>query len=144
MEARSASPGAGMIRLRVSPCSSASLCCDRACMARVVRLFDITFAPYPLFRTTVLQAAAIQGNVYVHRFPANLRRGLIAATVLLFARSRFRFRIDGRLYLMPRPLAAFPFSFHCGWQRNPQMPAGSAQIPFNLSASRGSEHPPQC
>ncbi|MBL9053212.1 MAG: DUF817 domain-containing protein [Tabrizicola sp.] len=76
-------------------------------IARVVRIFDMRFAPYPPFWATALLAAAIYGNFFAHHFLPDIRLGLFAATVLLFARTRIWFRIHDRHWWMPLPLAAF-------------------------------------
>lgn len=76
-------------------------------IARVIRIFDMRFAPYPPFWTTSLLAGAIYGNFFAHHFLPDIRLGLFAATVLLFARTRIWFRIHDRHWWMPLPLAAF-------------------------------------
>ena len=79
-------------------------------MARVIRLFDMRFAPYPPFWTTVALAAGIYLNFFSHHFVPDIRLALFAATLLLFWRTRVWFTI-GRTYWMPLPLAAFLTSF---------------------------------
>ena len=76
-------------------------------IARVIRIFDMRFAPYPPFWATALLAGAIYGNFFAHHFLPDIRLGLFAATVLLFARTRIWFRIHDRHWWMPLPLAAF-------------------------------------
>ncbi|MCY1126167.1 DUF817 domain-containing protein [Frigidibacter sp. RF13] len=76
-------------------------------MARVIRLFDMRFAPYPPFWTTVVLALAIYANFFAHHFLPDMRLGLFAATILLYARTRIWFRIARHDYWMPLPLAAF-------------------------------------
>ncbi len=76
-------------------------------MARVIRIFDMRFAPYPPFWTTVLLAAAICINFFSHHFLPDIRLALFAATLVLFARTRISFRISARYWWMPLPLAAF-------------------------------------
>ncbi len=75
-------------------------------MARVIRIFDMRFAPYPPLWATFLLAGAIYVNFFAHHFTVDLRLGLFAATVILFARTRIWFRIDTRDFWMPLPLAA--------------------------------------
>jgi len=105
-------PGAGLIKLYDVPLFSGFMYASvGSYMARVIRLFDMHFAPYPPFWSTVLLAAAIYGNFYAHHFLPDIRMGLFAATVLLFARTRIWFRIGERFYWMPLPLAAFLSSF---------------------------------
>ena len=81
--------------------------CVGSFMARVIRVFDMTFAPYPPFWMTVALAGAIYGNFFAHHFIVDSRWVLFAATVILFARTRIWFWIGARVYWMPLPLAAF-------------------------------------
>ncbi len=67
-------------------------------MARVIRIFDMRFAPYPPFWTTVLLAAAIFINFFSHHFLPDIRLDLFAATLVLFARTRISFRISARYW----------------------------------------------
>ncbi|WP_309663979.1 DUF817 domain-containing protein [Tabrizicola sp.] len=75
-------------------------------MARVIRVFDMRFAPYPPFWTTVILAVAIYVNFFAHHFGPDIRLLLFAATVGLYARTRIWFRISDRDWWMPLPLAA--------------------------------------
>ncbi len=76
-------------------------------MARVIRIFDMRFAPYPPFPLTIALAAAIYINFFAHHFLPDVRFVLFAATVLLFWRTWIWFRIGDNDYRMPLPLAAF-------------------------------------
>jgi uncharacterized membrane protein YoaT (DUF817 family) len=76
-------------------------------MARVIRLFDMKFAPYPAFPWTLALAVAIYVNFFAHHFLPDIRLALFAATVILFARTRIWFRIEDGYYWMPLPVAAF-------------------------------------
>jgi uncharacterized membrane protein YoaT (DUF817 family) len=80
-------------------------------MARVIRLFDMRFAPYPPFWLTVVFALAIYVNFFAHHFLPDIRVALFAGSVLLFARTRIWFRISDRDWWMPLPVAAFLSSF---------------------------------
>ncbi|WP_397210216.1 DUF817 domain-containing protein [Paracoccus jiaweipingae] len=75
-------------------------------MARVIRIFDMRFAPYPPFWMTVGLALAIYVNFFSHHVVPDLRLMLFLATLILFGRSRIWYR-PGRWYWMPLPLAAF-------------------------------------
>lgn len=75
-------------------------------MARVIRLFDMTFAPYPPFWTTLVLAGAIYVNFFAHHFLPDIRLVLFAATVVLFLRTRVRFRVSTHVWWMPLPVAA--------------------------------------
>ncbi len=78
--------------------------------ARVIRIFDMRFTPYPPYWASVVLGAAIYFNFFGHHFLPDMRWVLMAATVLLFWRTRIWFTI-GRAYWMPLPLAAFFSSF---------------------------------
>ncbi|MEX0304991.1 MAG: DUF817 domain-containing protein [Leisingera sp.] len=105
-------PGAGLIKLWEVPLFSGFMYASvGSYMARVIRLFDMQFAPYPPFWATVLLAAAIYCNFFTHHFLPDIRLALFAATVLLFIRTRIWFRTGDRFYWMPLPLAAFLSSF---------------------------------
>ncbi len=74
-------------------------------MARVIRIFEMRFTPYPPVWITLILAVAIYVNFFAHHFVADIRLGLFAATLVLFARTRVYFTV-GRTYWMPLPLAA--------------------------------------
>lgn len=80
-------------------------------IARVIRVFDMRFAPYPPFWVTVLLAGAIYGNFFTHHWLPDIRIVLFVATVVVFWRTRIWFRIGVSRYWMPLPLAAFLTSF---------------------------------
>jgi uncharacterized membrane protein YoaT (DUF817 family) len=66
----------------------------------------MAFAPYPSFPLTVALAAAIYVNFFAHHFLPDIRVGLFAATVMLYARTRIWFRIHDHHWWMPLPVAA--------------------------------------
>ncbi len=76
-------------------------------IARVIRVFDMAFAPYPSFPLTVLLAVAIYVNFFAHHFLPDIRLALFLATAILYARTKVWFRIHDRHWWMPLPLAAF-------------------------------------
>ena len=76
-------------------------------MARVIRVFDMRFAPYPRFALTVALAVAIYVNFFAHHFLPDFRLILFVATVALYRRTRIWFRIHDRHWWMPLPAAAF-------------------------------------
>ena len=80
-------------------------------MARVIRIFDMKFAPYPPFWMTVVLAVAIYGNFFWHHYWIDVRNVLFLATLVLFIRSRVWFHIGARAYWMPLPAAAFMTAF---------------------------------
>jgi uncharacterized membrane protein YoaT (DUF817 family) len=76
-------------------------------MARVIRVFEMRFAPYPPYWITLVLAGAIYVNFFAHHFVADIRPALFVATIALYARTRIWFRISDRQWWMPLPLAAF-------------------------------------
>lgn len=105
-------PGDGLLKLWGVPLFSGFMYASvGSYMARVIRLFDMRFAPYPPFALTLLLAVAIYVNFFAHHFLPDIRPALFAATVLLYARTRIWFRIGDARYWMPLPLAAFLSSF---------------------------------
>jgi uncharacterized membrane protein YoaT (DUF817 family) len=75
-------------------------------MARVIRLFEMRFAPYPPFALTLLLAGAIYVNFFAHHWLPDIRGPLFLATVLVYGRTRISFRGHDRRLWMPLPLAA--------------------------------------
>ena len=80
-------------------------------MARVIRIFDMRFAPFPPFWITAVLASAVYLNFFAHHYVWDMRVVLFAATIFIYARTRIWFRIGARDYWMPLPLAAFLTSF---------------------------------
>jgi uncharacterized membrane protein YoaT (DUF817 family) len=79
-------------------------------IARVIRIFDMRFTPYPRFWVTAVLAGLIYVNFFSHHFLPDIRMALFAATVIVFWRTRILFTL-GRAYALPLPLAAFYASF---------------------------------
>jgi uncharacterized membrane protein YoaT (DUF817 family) len=75
-------------------------------IARVIRIFDMRFAPYPPLWATFFLAVAIYVNFFAHHFLPDIRVALFAGTVMLYARTRIWFRIHDRHWWMPLPVAA--------------------------------------
>ena len=105
-------PGDGLLKLWGVPLFSGFMyAAVGSYMARVIRLFDMRFAPSPPFWITVVLAVAIYGNFFAHHYLPDTRLALFLATVVLFARTRIWFHIGNSRYWMPLPLAAFFSSF---------------------------------
>lgn len=85
--------------------------CVGSYMVRVIRMFDMRFEPYPPFWTTLLLAGAIYANFFTHHYMIDLRYPLMAATLLLFGRTRIHFTPHEKTYWMPLPLAALLTAF---------------------------------
>ncbi len=80
-------------------------------MARVTRLFDMKFAPFPPLMLHFGLAVLIYVNFFSHHFLPDIRIALFAATVVFYARTRIWFQIGLNWYWMPLPVAAFFSSF---------------------------------
>ncbi len=105
-------PGSGIFKIWDVPLYSGFMYASvGSYMARVIRLFDMKFAPYPPFWLTVTLALAIYFNFFAHHFLPDIRIALFAATLVLFAKTRIWFSIGSRWYWMPLPVAAFLSSF---------------------------------
>lgn len=76
-------------------------------MVRVIRLFDMIFAPFPLRTLHFGLAIAAYLNFFTHHYVWDLRVLLFLGTILLYAQTRIWFRIGVSWYWMPLPLAAF-------------------------------------
>ncbi|WP_420003207.1 DUF817 domain-containing protein [Arenibacterium sp. LLYu02] len=101
-------PGAGVMKLWGVPLFSGFMYASvGSYMARVIRLFDMRFAPYPPLWLATLLAVAIYVNFFSHHFLPDMRLGLFAATLLIFLRTRIWFTIGAWTLWMPLPLAAF-------------------------------------
>ncbi|MFT7596477.1 MAG: uncharacterized membrane protein YoaT (DUF817 family) [Paracoccaceae bacterium] len=104
-------------------------------MARVIRIFEMRFAPYPPYWMTLVLAAAIYVNFFSHHYLPDIRLGLFAASFVLFIRTRIWFRIGSATYWMPLPLAAFLSSFFLWLAENVGTNTGTwvyaGQVGFN-------------
>jgi len=101
-------PGPGLLKLMGVPLFSGFMYASvGSYMARVIRIFNMQFAPYPPFWATVVLACAIYVNFFAHHFVPDIRLILFATTLILFTKTRIWFRIGDNDYWMPLPLAAF-------------------------------------
>lgn len=80
-------------------------------IARVMRVFDMRFTPYPPYWASVALGTAIYANFFTHHYIIDLRWVLIAMTLVLYARTRVTFQIDRNRYWMPMPLAGLLTAF---------------------------------
>lgn len=105
-------PETGLIKLMGVPLFSGFMYASvGSYMARVIRIFEMRFTPYPPFWTTVLLACAIYLNFFAHHFLPDIRLGLFAATLILYWRTLIWFSIGPNRYRMPLPFAALFSSF---------------------------------
>ena len=80
-------------------------------IARVIRIFDMRFAPYPPLWMSFALGTAIYLNFFTHHYIWDLRYMLFLLTIILFIRTRVWFKIAESDYWMPLPLAALLTSF---------------------------------
>ncbi len=105
-------PEPGLIKIADVPLFSGFMyACVGSYMARVIRIFDMRFAPYPPFWVTVLLAATIYANFFTHHYTYDIRNLLFIATIIVFWRTRIWFFIGHTPRWMPLPLAAFLSAF---------------------------------
>ncbi len=113
-------------------------------IARVIRVFDMRFAPFPPYWMTPALALAIYVNFFSHHFLPDARYVLFAATLLLYARTRVWFVIGTRPLWMPLPLAALLTSFalwvaeNVGTNTGTWLYAGQSQFEMVSFAKMGS------
>ncbi len=101
-------PEAGLLKVMNVPLFSGFMYASvGSYMARVIRLFDMSFKPFPPMAAHFALAVAIYVNFFAHHFLPDIRLALFAATIVLYGRTRIQFRIGTRWYWMPLPLAAF-------------------------------------
>ncbi|PSL22143.1 DUF817 family protein [Shimia abyssi] len=87
-------------------------------LARVIRLFEMRFAPFPPLWFAMALACAIYVNFFARHFVADMRALRFVATVALFWRTRIWFCIGVNWYWMPLPVAAFLFSIFLSLAKN--------------------------
>ena len=79
--------------------------CVGSYMARILRIFDITFTRYPPVWMTVLLAVAIYVNFFSHHYTFDFRWVLFAVVIILYARSSMHYRVFRFRHRMPMLLA---------------------------------------
>ncbi len=82
-----------------------------SCILRMMRLFEMRFAPYPPFPVSVALAALIYANFFTFHILPDIRLGLFVASAMLFWRTRIWFRVAGRDYWMPMLLSLILSAF---------------------------------
>lgn len=100
-------PEPGMFKLMAVPLFSGFMYASvGSYIARVIRIFDMRFAPYPPLWANWLFGVAIYVNFFAHHYLPDIRLVLFATSVILFARTRIWFRVSRHHYWMPMPVAA--------------------------------------
>lgn len=79
--------------------------CVGSYMARIQRIFDITFTRYPPVWMTVIVALGIYVNFFTHHYFYDFRWLLFAAVVVLYGRSFMHYRVFRFRHRMPMLLA---------------------------------------
>lgn len=76
-------------------------------IARVIRIFEMRFAPYPPFWVGLAFGTLAYLNFFSHHFTYDIRIGLFVGSVVIFGRTRVWFYIGRKARWMPMPVAAF-------------------------------------
>ena len=98
-------PEAGVIKLMGVPLFTGFMYASLGSyIARSIRLYRITLAPFPPFWAVVVLAVAIYVNFFAHHFLPDIRLALFAGTLLLFWRTRIH--VPGRAWAPRFPAAA--------------------------------------
>ena len=99
-------PEAAIFRLGGVPLFSGFMyACVGSYMARIQRIFDITFTRYPPVWMTVLLALAIYANFFTHHFIVDFRWPLFAILAVLYGRSFMHYRVFRFRHSLPMLLA---------------------------------------
>lgn len=97
-------PEPGLLRIGAVPLFSGFMyAAVGSYIARVWRIFDFRFPGYPPRGATIVLAVAIYLNFFAHHWLPDIRIGLFAVTILLFARTWVVFRpaaVDRRMPLL--------------------------------------------
>ncbi|MCR8723037.1 DUF817 domain-containing protein [Frigidibacter sp. SLM-1] len=105
-------PEPGMLKLLGVPLFSGFMYASvGSYMARVMRIFEMRFAPFPPYWQVATLAVAIYVNFFAHHYLPDIRLALFAATALVFLRTRIWFYVHRHPYWMPLPVAALLSSF---------------------------------
>jgi uncharacterized membrane protein YoaT (DUF817 family) len=87
-------PEANMLRLGGVPLFSGFMyAAVGSYIARITRIFDLSYSNYPPAWATLLLALAIYANFFAHHYITDLRLVLFAATFLLFWRCQAHYRV---------------------------------------------------
>lgn len=99
-------PDEALIRIAGVPLFSGFMyACVGSYMARIQRIFDITFTRYPPVWMTVVLAVAIYINFFSHHYIFDFRWVLFGLVVLLYGRSWMHYRVFRFRHSMPMLLA---------------------------------------
>ncbi len=105
-------PGEGLLFIGGVPLFSGFMyACVGSYIARVIRIFEMRFAPYPPLWLSFLFGGLVYVNFFAHHFVPDIRLGLFAASLIFFARTKVWFHVGAAPRWMPMPLAALGCAF---------------------------------
>lgn len=110
--------------------------CVGSYIARIWRLFDVTFVRYPPLWTTHVLAVLIYANFFTHHYVTDIRLGLFALSALLFGRTWFLFTPDQVARRMPMLLGAVLVSLFIWFAENLGTFAGAWIYPSQAAGWR--------
>jgi uncharacterized membrane protein YoaT (DUF817 family) len=94
--------GEGLLRIAGVPLYSGFMyAAVGSYMVRVYRMFDLRFERYPRRWITAVVAALIYANFFTHHYVADARWVLLAAIVLVYARTMMQFTVFRSRFRMP-------------------------------------------
>jgi len=77
------------------------------CILRMIRIFEMRFAPFPPYWMALGLAALIYMNFFTQHLLFDIRIGLFIVSAVIFGRTRIWFRSAGRDWWMPMILSLF-------------------------------------
>jgi uncharacterized membrane protein YoaT (DUF817 family) len=110
--------------------------CVGSYIARIWRLFDVTFVRYPPLWTTHVLAVLIYANFFTHHYVTDIRLGLFALSALLFGRTWFLFTPDQTPRRMPMLMGALLVSLFIWFAENLGTFAGAWIYPSQAAGWR--------
>ncbi|PHY18151.1 DUF817 domain-containing protein [Caulobacter sp. BP25] len=110
--------------------------CVGSYIARIWRLFDVTFVRYPPLWTTHVLAVLIYVNFFTHHYVTDIRLGLFALSALLFGRTWFLFTPDETPRRMPMLMGALLVSLFIWFAENLGTFAGAWIYPSQAAGWR--------
>lgn len=110
--------------------------CVGSYIARIWRLFDVTFVRYPPLWTTHVLAVLIYANFFTHHYVTDIRLGLFALSALLFGRTWFLFTPDETPRRMPMLIGALLVSLFIWFAENLGTFAGAWIYPSQAAGWR--------
>jgi len=130
-------PEPGVLRIGGVPLFSGFMyACVGSYIARIWRLFDITFIRYPPFWSAHVLAVLAYANFFTHHFVTDIRLGLFALSAVLFGRSWFVFTPDIKPRRMPMIVGLLLVSLFIWFAENLGTFAGAWVYPDQVAGWR--------